>query len=398
MPFDINSVREDFPILKTGIAYFDAAASSLTPEPVVRKMGEFYHEYRANVHRGAHRLTKRASEEYEAVYEKLKKFFNAKDGAFVNVNNTTMGINLVALGLETSPEQNIVTTQIEHHSNLLPWVRMEKRKQVSELRIVKPADREAHFDLEDFEKAVDRNTRLVAVTAASNVLGNKMPVKEIVKIAHDSGALALVDAAQAAGHRKSDFSDWDADFVAFSGHKMLAPTGSGALYVGPGASVDSAMVGGGTIKDADLHSYELLPLPDGLEAGSPNIASFIGLGATLDYISAIGVENVESQERKVVEKIAEGMERFGIEYYGPRKIEERGSPVAFNVKGIDEHQVAIMLDQIGKVCVRSGHHCALPITRMLGIKGSVRASVHVYNAEQDAQVLLDALGKVKGLA
>ncbi len=397
MTFNVEKIRQDFPILNTGVVYFDAAASSLTPEPVVAKMDEFYHEYRANIHRGAHRLTKRASEEYEAVYQKLGKFFNAPHDRFVNVNNTSMAINLMALGIDTTPKQNIVTTQIEHHSNLLPWVRLEKRKQIEELRIVKPRDKEAHFDLEAFEEQVDRNTRLVAFTAASNVLGNKMPVREIVKIAHDSGALALVDAAQAVGHRKADFKAWGADFVAFSGHKMLAPTGSGALYVAPGIALDSAFVGGGTIKDADLHSYELLPLPDGLEAGTPNIASFIGLGATLDYLSAVGLENIEAQERAVVGKIIKGFDQLGIEYYGPHKLEERGAPVAFNVKGMDAHEVAIMLDSLSKVCVRSGHHCALPITRMLGIKGSVRASVHVYNTEQDAQVLLDALAKVKAL-
>lgn len=398
MAFDISRVRADFPILKSGITYLDSAASALTPEPVVQKMDEYYHEYRANIHRGAHRLTKRASEEYEAVYPKLAKFFNAPSGKFVNALNTTAAINLVALGLDFSPKQNIVTTNIEHHSNLLPWVRLEKQKRISGLRIVEPQDREGHFDIDSFAQAIDADTRLVAVTASSNVLGNIMPLQEIIKVGHESGALVLVDAAQAVGHRKFDFKSLGADYVAFSGHKMMGPTGTGALYVAEGAEFESPIVGGGTITDADLHDYKLLPLPESMEAGTPNIAGFIGLGATIDYLSALGVDNIHSHERGLVSRMLAGMLNLGLEVYGPKDSSQKAGVVAFNVPKIDAHQTALMADQLGRVCIRSGHHCALPVSRMLGIRASARASVHAFNDESDISRLLDALSKIKAIA
>ncbi len=399
MAFDVSKVREDFPILKSGVIYFDNSASSFTPEPVIRKMDEYYREYRANIHRGAHRLTKRASEEYEAVYGKLAKFFNAPHDRFVDVKNASEGINLVALGLGFKPDENVVTTSVEHHSNLLPWVRLERRKQIAGVRIVEPSDREGHFDLEKFKEKIDsKTTRLVAFTGASNVLSYRMPVKELAKVAHDAGALVLVDGAQMAGHWEVDLEDLGVDFFAFSGHKCLAPTGTGALYVREGVQLDSPFVGGGTISDAQLHDYKLLPLPEGMEAGTPNIAGFIGLGAALDYLTALGLDNVVAQEHKVVKKIIDGFQSLGIDWYGPRKLQERGNVVAFNIPGMDAHQVAMMVDELAKVCIRSGHHCALPLSRTLGIKASARASVHAFNTEEEAEKFIEALGKIKKLS
>ena len=335
---------------------------------------------------------------WEAVYGKLAKFFNAPRDRFVDVKNASEGINLVALGLDFQPDENVVTTSVEHHSNLLPWVRLERRKQIAGVRIVEPSDREGHFDAEKFKEKIDSKTRLVAFTGASNVLSFRMPVKELAGIVHDAGALVLVDGAQMAGHWNVDLKDLGADFFAFSGHKCLAPTGTGALYVREGVQLDSPLVGGGTISDAQLHDYNLLPLPEGMEAGTPNIAGFIGLGAALDYLAALGLENVVAQEHKVVKKIIDGMNSLGVEWYGPRKIEERGNVVAFNVPGLDAHQVALMVDELAKVCIRSGHHCALPLSRMLGIKASARASLHAFNTEEEADQFIEALGKIKLLS
>ncbi|MBI5635813.1 aminotransferase class V-fold PLP-dependent enzyme, partial [Candidatus Micrarchaeota archaeon] len=243
------------------------------------------------------------------------------------------------------------------------------------------------------------STQLVAFTAASNVLGNKTPVDEITKIARDAGSLSLIDAAQSAGHYKMDFRKINADFIAFSGHKMLGPTGTGVLYKKEGVELDSAIVGGGTITDASLHDYKLLANREALEAGTPNIGGVIGLGAAVDYLSKIGLDNVLEHDRKLVKKIMDGFTQVdGVEYYGPRKIEDKTSVVSFNVRGSDAHQTALLCDSLARVCVRSGHHCAIPVTKLLGVKSTARASVYLYNTEAEADKFLDAVTQITKLS
>jgi cysteine desulfurase/selenocysteine lyase len=197
------------------------------------------------------------------------------------------------------------------------------------------------------------------------------------------------------GHGKVDLKDLGVDFMAFSGHKCLAPTGSAALYIAPGIAIDSAFVGGGTISDASVHDYSLLPVPEGMEAGTPNIAGFIGLGAALDYMASLGLENIHAQESKVVKKIVDGRAALGADVYGPRNIEEKASAVSFNIPGMDAHQVALMADEMARICIRSGHHCAIPVSKMLGIKASARASVQAFNTEKEAETLLEAVSKMR---
>ena len=401
---DVEKIRQDFPILKSGVVYFDNAASSLTPEPVLQKEAEFYHEYRANIHRGAHRLTRKASEEYEAARHKLAKFFNVrqgKDGMFVNVSNTTHGINLVALGLEWKKGDEVLTSSIEHHSNLLPWQRLERKVGVK--MNVYEASLDGEFDVSAFCEKINSNTKLVAITAASNVLGTAPDVEKIAKIAKEKGCLVLVDGAQAVGHRLVDLSKIRADYYAFSGHKSLGPTGTGALFVRNGAPLEAAILGGGTVKTAEFHSETPADGAERFEAGTPNIAGFIGLGAAIEYLSGIGVENIRRHEVELSKEMIKRFEELEessknkIKLFGPRDPGVKGAVFPFVVEGIDAHQVAVMCDELQKVCVRSGEHCAGPLHRLLGVPATVRASLHVYNTPAEMDKFFNALETVSKL-
>lgn len=391
---DLNKIRKDFPLLEKNV-YLDSSATSLCPEPVLEKTDEYYREYKANIHRGAHHLSERATNEYEAVYEKLARFTGGKPENYFHTKNATEAMNLVALGLEWKKNANVVTTSMEHHSNYLPWLRLRKRGTI-DLKVVKPSDKQGHFDLEEFKEQINAHTQLVAVTGCSNVLGIKPPVKEITQIAHDAGALVLVDAAQWAGHAPVDFKKLGVDFAAFSGHKMLAPSGTGVLY--HAGEFTTPVIGGGMITTVTLDDYALMPAPQGEEAGTPNIAGVIGLGAAIDYITKIGFTEIESHEKKLVKLLLDALTKVNADIYGPLDVSEKAGLVAFNLGSLPAHQVAVMADQLEKVCIRSGHHCAMPLHQALGVKGSVRASVHVYNNEADVQAFSRAISKISALA
>jgi len=375
---DVKKIRKDFPILDTGIIYLDSAASSLTPEPVLEKMLEFYRQYRGNVGRGIHRLSVKASEEYERVHGKVADFIKAKSKSeIVMMQNTTEGINLVACGLNWKKGDKVVTSIIEHHSNFIVWLRVRDRCGV-QVEVVKPKDPaiKGILDPADFEKAIDDKTKLVALTHVSNVLGVVTPVREIAKIAHEHGAYVLVDAAQSVPHMKVDVQQIGCDFLAFSGHKMCAPTGSGALYIREELidEVEPLCIGGGTIGDVGLDSYKLDESPRRFEAGTPDVAAAIGLGAAIEYLQRIGMENIESHEKDLVRRMYEGLSELPkVEVYGPEP-ELRVGILPFNVGDLNPHDVALALDVSADIMVRSGHHCALPLSKaILGKPGSVRA-------------------------
>jgi len=397
--FHVEEVRKDFPILETGVIYLDNTASSLTPEPVLQKMLEFYRQYRANVERGIHRLSQRASEEYERAHAKVADFINAKsDSEIVMTRNTTEGINIVASGLKWKKGDKIVTSLIEHHSNFIVWLRVKNRYGV-DLEIVEPTKPIVHglLDPADFEKLVDDKTKLVAVTHVSNVLGVITPVKEITEIAHEHGAYVLIDGAQSVPHMKVDVQKIGCDFLAFSGHKMCAPTGSGALYVREEVAeeVEPLCIGGGTIADVGLDYYKLEKSPMRFEAGTPAIAEAIGLGAAVDYLSRIGIENVEKHEKELTKQAYEGLSVLSkVEVYGP-KPENKISITSFNVGDLNPHDVALALDVSANIMVRSGHHCALPLTKSLIRKpGSVRASTYFYNTKEEIDKLVSTLKEI----
>ena len=397
--FNVEQIRKDFPILKTGIIYLDSTASSLTPEPVLQKMLEFYRQYRANVDRGIHRLSMKASEEYERTHAKVAEFINAdSESEIIMTRNTTEGINIVASGLNWRKDDKIVTSVIEHHSNFIVWLRVRDRHGVK-VEIVRPKApaKKGILDPADFEKVIDDKTKLVAVTHVSNVLGTITPVKEIARIAHEHGAYILVDAAQSVPHLKVDVKQIGCDFLAFSGHKMCAPTGSGALYIKEELidEVEPLCIGGGTIEDVGLDYYRLDGSPRRFEAGTPDIAAAIGLGAAIEYLQRIGMENIENHERALLRQMYEGLSELPkVEVYGPEP-EYRVGIVPFNVGDLNPHDVALALDVSANIMVRSGHHCALPLSKtILGKPGSIRASVYIYNTKEEIDKLVSAVKEI----
>lgn len=387
---NVEKVRRDFPILKSGIIYLDNAASSLTPEPVLEKMLEFYRQYRANVDRGIHHLSQQASEEFERARAKVADFINAKsDSEIIMTRNTTEGTNIIASGLKWKKGDKVVTSVIEHHSNFIIWLRAKNRYDIK-VEAVKPKEPMAQglLDPEDFEKVIDEKTRLVAITHVSNVLGAITPVKEIAKIAHEHGAYVLVDGAQSVPHMKVDVQKLGCDFLAFTGHKMCAPTGSGALYIKEELTeeVEPLCIGGGSISDVDIDYYRLDKSPRRFEAGTPAIAEDIGFGAAVDYLEKVGMENIERHEKKLTKKMYELLSDVPkIEIYGP-KPERKIGITAFNVSDLNPHDVALALDVSANIMVRSGHHCALPLTKnILHRPGSVRASTYLYNTKEEIE-------------
>lgn len=396
---NVKEVRRDFPILETGIIYLDSAASSLTPEPVLQKVLEFYRHYRANVGRGIHRLSQRASEEYERARKKVADFINAKsENEIIMTRNTTEGINLIARGLEWKKGEEIVTSLIEHHSNFIVWLRVKNNYGI-ELEIVSPKEpvEQGLPDITDFEKIIDEKTKLVALTHVSNVLGVITPIEEITKIAHEHGAYVLVDGAQSVPHIKVDVQKIGCDFLAFSGHKMCAPTGSGALYIREELTeeVEPLCIGGGTIADVGVNYYKLDKSPRRFEAGTPAIAEAIGLGAAIDYLQKIGMKNIERYEKKLTKRMYEEVTMLpNVEIYGPDP-EHKIGIMAFNVEDLNPHDVALALDVSANIMVRSGHHCALPLTKSLLHKlGTVRASTYFYNTEEEIDKFVSALKEI----
>ncbi|TRO49351.1 cysteine desulfurase [Candidatus Bathyarchaeota archaeon] len=396
--FDVQSVREDFPILKKGVIYLDSAASSLTPEQVVLKEMEFYREYRANVERGVHRFSQKASEEYEKAHDEIARFLGAPGVENVALlSNTTEGINLVANSLEWSKEDKIVNTVIEHHSNFITWLRVHQRHG-TKLEVVRSTP-EGIFDLADFEKAIDDSTKLVAVTHVSNVLGCIVPVKEICEIAHEHGAKMLVDGAQGVPHIHTDVMDSRVDFLAFSGHKMLGPTGSGGLYIAESelASTEPLCIGGGTIADVSIDEYVLAVPPMKFEAGTPNIAQAIGLGEACRYLNRVGMDDVEKWDLKLANRLIGGLTEIeGVNVYGPKDPRQRVGLATFNIGDMNPHDVALTLDAEYNIAVRSGHHCALPLIKELFKlhEGNVRASTYIYNTLEEIDALVTAIDEI----
>jgi cysteine desulfurase/selenocysteine lyase len=370
----------------------------LTPEPVVQKMLEFYHDYRANVERGVHRFSQRASEEYEEAHAKVADFINAgSETEIILTRNATEAINLVANGLSWKKGDKIVTSLIEHHSNFIVWLRLKKRYGVN-VEIVRP-NREGLFDIADFEKAIDDKARLVALTHVSNVLGVKTPVEEIAKIVHDHDAHLLVDGAQSVPHLKVDVQRIGCDYLAFSGHKMLGPTGVGALYARKEMldNLEPLSIGGGTIADVGIDNYTLAESPTKFEAGTPAIAEAIGLGAAVDYLRQVQLENIEVHERILVKRMCQGLADIpSVEVYGPKKVEQRTGIVSFNVGNLNPHDVALALDVSAEIMVRSGHHCCLPLNKELlkRREGTIRASVYLYNTETEVEKLVSAVEEI----
>ncbi len=388
-------VRADIPLLEDYI-YLDAASTTPTPRPVVEAMCDYFYHYNVNTGRGAYRLAVKATHEMEKARENLAKFFNASPNEIILTKNTTEAINLVARGMNFSKGDRIVVSNMEHHSNLIPWFNLQKRG--VEVEVVK-ANSEGVVDPYDVEKAIDKNTKLLTITHISNSIGSVQPVKELGKIAKENGTPYLIDAAQSAGHLKLSVTDFNADFIAFPGHKgLLGPVGTGFLYCGQELQekMEPINLGGGTVEDVSGNAFQLTPCPSRFEGGTQNIAGFIGLGAAIDYVKRIDILKIEKHDKKLTQLLYKRLHNMeGATVYGiPENIY---GIVSFNIDGINPHDLAKILDESQNICVRSGQHCAIPSIEHLGarkVEGTVRASFHYYNTPEEVKTLGDCLENI----
>lgn len=399
---EIEKIRADFPVLNQRVngeplIYLDNAATSQTPLPVLNAMREYYLTENANVHRGVHTLAERATEHYERVRQQVATFINADSpNEVIFTRSTTEGLNLVARGLGDQIVQagdEIVISIQEHHSNLVPWQELASRTG-AKLKYIE-LNKHQELDLTSAAEQITPRTKIVAVSAASNVLGTINPVKAIGQLAHDAHAWFIVDAAQVAGHRPIDVQAWGADFVAFSGHKMLGPTGIGVLYGKQNLLniTHPVQFGGEMIEQVtrDKTVYKKAPL--GFEAGTPNISGVVGLGAAIDYIHSLGIDQIEQREQQLANLLLKGLTEIDqLTMYGPH--DHHTGVFAFNLWGLHPHDVATGLDLEG-VAVRAGHHCAQPLMDDLGVVATVRASVAFYNTSAECLQFLKALRAVK---
>lgn len=398
---DLSRLREDFPVLSRRrggkpLIYFDNAATSLKPRQVIEAVRGYYENYSANVHRGVYALSQEATDLYEEARAEAARFIGCKPSELVFVKNTTEGINMVAYGVRWRRGDEILSSVMEHHSNMIPWQIVSRRFGLG--LSYAGINGSGRIDLGDLEKRISERTRLVAVCHVSNVLGTINDVKKIARLAHDHGALLLVDAAQSAPHMPINVRDMECDFLVFSGHKLLGPTGIGCLYIREGVEeeLDPPFGGGEMIAHVELDGYRLNEMPWRFEPGTPNIAGAIGLAAAIRYLKAVGLEKVREHEKKLTKRALEILESLdGVEVYGPRDPEERCGIVSFNLKGVSGDLVAALLDEFENIAVRSGFHCAQPLHRMLGIQSSVRASFYLYNTMEELDVFEAALRRIR---
>lgn len=394
---DIERIRKDFRILNKDVIYFDSAATSLTPEPVVQALLDYYHEFNANIERGVYSFSQEASKRYEEAHAKVAAFFGVTEPEIVFTKNCTYGINLVASSLKAEKGDNIVTTLLEHHANYLPWLRLGSTRGV-EIRRIKPTT-EGFLDLKEVAAAVDDHTRMVAVTHVSNCLGSIVPVAEIAEIAHKKGALILIDGAQSAPHFPIDLKKIDCDFFACSGHKMLGPTGTGILFIREELhdTIEPFEVGGGMIKSVALDSYTPAEGWEKFEAGTPHIAGGIGMGAAVDYLAAIGMEQIEEYERTLTRRMMEGLKPLDkVTILGPEDPEKRTGVIPFKIEGMSPHEIAFTLDEIAHIAIRSGFHCCHPLLNSVLREGdgTARASVYFYNTVEEIDAFIDAIKEI----
>ncbi len=399
MLLDTEKIREDFPILKVKVhgkplIYFDNAATSQKPKQVINAIKDYYENYNANIHRSIHKLGEQATLAYENAHKKVADFINADFEEIIFTKSTTESLNLLAYSLTQKLQSGdeIIITQMEHHSNFVTWQQIAKKKNLK-LNFIE-IDEEGKLKLEQLNQLLNEKTKIVSVTHVSNVLGTINPVEEIAKtVKEKSNAYFIVDAAQSVPHMPVDVKKIDCDFLAFSGHKMLGPTGIGILYGKKELlqEMEPFLYGGEMIKEVTFEDSKFNDLPWKFEAGTMNIAQGIGLAAAIDYLKKVGMENIMQHGKELAnycyEKLSEIKE---VEIYGPK---ERGALISFNVKNVHAHDTATILDGEG-IAVRAGHHCAMPLHSVLGITASARASFYLYNTKEEIDKLAEAIHKV----
>lgn len=404
MNYDVDRVRGDFPIfgreIRPGVkvVYLDSTATSQKPAVVIEAMDDYYRRFNANIHRGVHTLAEEATAMYEDARKKIARFINAPAAReIVYTRNTTESINLVAYTWARSNLKSgdlIILTEMEHHSNLIPWHILAAERGVR-LEFI-PVTEDGLLDLEAYRSLLALAPKLVAFTHMSNVLGTITPANEIIKLAHEAGAVTLLDGAQSVPHLKVDVQALDVDFMAFSAHKMCGPTGIGALY-GRTKLLEEMppfMGGGEMIKEVKLRSFRPNSIPAKFEAGTPAIAESVGFGSAVDYLSNLGMEAVAAHEHEITEYALERLEEVpGVRVFGP-SADQKGGVTSFTFDGVHPHDVAQILDRDG-IAVRAGHHCAQPLHDKFGIPATTRASFYLYSTKEEVDKLVEGIYKVK---
>src|SRR5690625_3940579 len=398
---DIQVIREQFPVLDQEVnghplVYLDSSATSQKPRSVIEAVNSYYRETNSNVHRGVHTLGSRATDLYEGAREKVRQFIGAKNTAEIVFNRgTTTGINVVAqsYGLTNiTADDEIVVTPMEHHSNIIPWQQVAKIT-VATLKYM-PMESDGTITVEQARESITPRTKIVAISHVSNVIGTINPIKEIAAIAHENNAVIVVDGAQGAPHLSIDVQDLDCDFYAFSGHKMCGPTGIGVLYGKQSLleNMEPVEFGGEMIDFVEKYDSTWKELPWKFEGGTPIIAGAVGLGAAIDFLSQIGMDKILEHEKTLVKYALDEMRKMDdITIFGP---EERAGLVTFNLNGVHSHDLSTVLDTEG-IAIRAGHHCAQPLMKWLNVTSTARASMYLYNNEDDIDRLIAGLQKTK---
>ena len=399
--WDVEKIRKDFPVLSQTVngkplVYLDNSASSQVPQLVIDRGSKYLAEEHSNIHRGVHYLSQHATTAYEAAREKIKRFINAKEPQeCIFVRGTTEGINLVAFsyGRKFIGEgDEIIISQMEHHSNIIPWQQVAEEKG-AKIRVI-PMNERGELIIDEYENMLNERTKIVAVAHVSNSLGTVNPIKEMIATAHKFGVPVMVDAAQSVPHFPVDVQDLDADFFAFSGHKMFGPTGSGVVY-GKREWLDNMppyQTGGGMIRTVSFEKTTFAPIPEKFEAGTPAIAAGIGLGAAVDYINSIDFEAAATYEHELLEYATQRLSDIqGVKIIGTAA--NKASVLSFTIEGVHPHDIGTILDQSG-IAVRAGHHCAQPVMQFFDVPATARASFAFYNTREEVDKLADAVQKV----
>jgi cysteine desulfurase/selenocysteine lyase len=403
---DFSKVRGDFPITRREVrpgvplVYLDSTASAQKPNAVIEAMDRYYQTSNANIHRGVHTLAEEATALYESARQRIAAFIGAKTPEeVIYTRNATESINLVMYSWGRkflNPGDLVLLTEMEHHSNIVPWQMLAAERGVA-LKYV-PITADFLFDMDAYRALLERGPKLVAFTQMSNVLGTITPAKEIIRLAHEAGAVTLIDGAQSVPHFAVSVQDLDVDFLAFSAHKMVGPTGIGALY-GKQALLDAMppfLGGGDMIKKVTFSGFQPNDLPHKFEAGTPAIAEAVGFGAAVDYLSGVGMEAIAEHERQITAYAAQRLPEVpGLKIYGPA-VEHKGGVMSFSMEGIHPHDVAALLDRDG-IAVRAGHHCAMPLHLKLNLPATTRASFYLYNTTAEVDLLVAGLHKVHKL-
>lgn len=391
---NIENIKKDFPIFKSnpGLVYLDSGATSLKPQCVLDKMNEYYSSYGVNIHRGVYKLSYQATEEYDKSRQIIASFLNCDFNEIVYSRNVSHALNQICLMLKDKLQEDdeVISSELEHHSSVLPWMKACENAK-AHLKYI-PLNDEGRITIDNFKKVLSKKTKFVAITLVSNVMGYLTPIKEIIEEAHKVGAIVIVDAAQAVQHFKIDVKEMDCDFLAFSGHKICGPTGIGAFF-GKKKILKTLMpveYGGDMNEDVSLYNVEIKDIPFRFETGTPPIAEAIGLGKAIEYISSIGLDNIHSHEKALLNYALKKMNEIdGVTVYN--KTSDVGI-ISFNIDGVHPHDAASFFDE-KDICLRAGHHCAQLITKWLKCNGTLRASFYVYNTFEDVDKFLEVVKK-----